>query len=196
MFQKLYDKALLWAKHRHAEKYLCALSFAESSFFPIPPDVMLAPMALAQPLKAYRFALLTTIASVFGGVLGYLIGYFSFELIEPWLQGTHYWEKYELARSWFELWGVWAVFIAGFSPIPYKVFTIAAGAMSMPFLPFVLASLVGRGGRFFLVSILLAWGGERLESTLRVYMDRIGWAVVVVICLGGLGYKFLYTPSL
>ncbi len=191
MFQKLYDRALNWAKHRHAAKYLFALSFAESSFFPIPPDVMLAPMSLAQPSKALRFALMTTIASVLGGILGYLIGFFSFELIEPWLQGTHYWEKYEMAQTWFKEWGVWAVFIAGFSPIPYKVFTIAAGAMTMPFLPFVLASLVGRGGRFFLVALLLAWGGEKLEDLLRVYMDRIGWAMVVLVCLGGLGYKFL-----
>ena len=149
MFKALYDKALQWAKHRHASKYLFALSFAESSFFPVPPDVMLAPMALAQPSKALRFALLTTIASVLGGVFGYLIGYFAFDTIAPWLQETRYWDKYLLARDWFDEWGFWAIFIAGFSPIPYKVFTIAAGALSMMFLPFVAASLVGRGLRFF-----------------------------------------------
>ena len=191
MFAKLYDKALGWSKHRHATKYLCILSFAESSFFPVPPDVMLAPMALAQPSKALKFALLTTLASVLGGLFGYAIGFFFFDVISNWLQDSHYWEKYLLAKQWFNNWGFWAVFIAGFSPIPYKVFTIAAGTLSMALLPFMGASLIGRGARFFLVALLLAWGGERLESMLRTYMDRIGWTFVVFIIIGGLAYQFL-----
>jgi membrane protein YqaA with SNARE-associated domain len=191
MFQKLYDKTLQWSRHKHAAKYLCALSFAESSFFPVPPDVMLAPMALSQPDKAFRFALLTTIASVLGGMFGYLIGYFMFDSIAPWLQTTHYWESYSTAKSWFEQWGFWAVFVAGFSPIPYKVFTIAAGALNMVFLPFVLASIVGRGGRFFLVAMLLSAGGAKLESRLREYMDRLGWAAVALVVIGVGIYKFL-----
>jgi membrane protein YqaA with SNARE-associated domain len=192
MFKKLYDKALNWSRHRHATKYLCALSFSESSFFPIPPDVMLAPMALARPEKAFRFAMLTTIFSVLGGMLGYGIGFFLFDSISPWLQGTHYWEKYLLAENWFKDWGFWAIFVAGFSPIPYKVFTIAAGALQMMFLPFVLASIVGRGARFFVISLLLAAGGEKLESKLRQYMDVIGWAVVGLVVIGALVYKYLY----
>ncbi len=191
MFQKLYDIAMSWSKHRHAPKYLCALSFAESSFFPVPPDVMLAPMALAQPTKAFRFALLTTIFSVLGGIFGYEIGYFLFDRIEPWLQTTHYWESYLTAQNWFKEWGFWAVFVAGFSPIPYKVFTIAGGAMNMAFLPFVLASIIGRGGRFFLVAMLLAAGGARLESNLRKYMDRLGWATVALVVIGAVIYKFM-----
>lgn len=192
MFQKLYDRVILWSKHRHAVKYLFALSFAESSFFPVPPDVMLAPMALAQPNKALRFALWTTFASVLGGMLGYGIGYFLFEHIEPWLKTTHYWDGYQTATTWFNDWGFWAVFVAGFSPIPYKVFTIAAGALNMLFAPFVLASLIGRGGRFFLVALLLAAGGEKLESKLREYMDRIGWGLVVVVVIGGLIFHFMH----
>jgi len=167
----------------------CVLSFAESSFFPVPPDVMLAPMALAQPDKAFRFALLTTIASVLGGVFGYAIGYFLFDRLEPWLQTTQYWESYLIAQSWFKDWGFWAVFVAGFSPIPYKVFTIAAGAMNMVFLPFVLASAIGRGGRFFLVAMLLAAGGAKLESKLHEYMDRLGWATVALVVIGAGIYK-------
>jgi len=191
MFQSLNDKTLQWSRHRHAAKYLCVISFAESSFFPIPPDVMLAPMALSQPDKAFRFALLTTIASVLGGMFGYAIGYFMFDSIAPWLQTSHYWESYLTAKSWFEQWGFWAVFVAGFSPIPYKVFTIAAGALSMAFLPFVLASIIGRGGRFFLVAMLLAAGGAKLESKLREYMDRLGWATVALVVIGAGIYKFL-----
>jgi len=193
MFKKLYDKALTWAKHKHAEKYLCALSFAESSFFPIPPDVMLAPMALAQPSKAFRLALLTTLFSVLGGMLGYGIGFFMFDAIAPWLQESHYWQKYLLAESWFKDWGFWAIFIAGFSPIPYKVFTIAAGALQMMFIPFVLASIVGRGARFFLVAMLIAAGGEKLETKLRQYMDIIGWVVVVLVVVGLTVYKYFFS---
>ncbi|MDF1582040.1 MAG: YqaA family protein [Methyloprofundus sp.] len=191
MFKKLYDKVIQLAKHRHATKYLAALSFAESSFFPVPPDVMLAPMVLAQQEKAWRLALITTIASVLGGMLGYAIGFFSFEMIQPWLEGSHYWFKYQLAEQWFKDWGFWAIFIAGFSPIPYKVFTIAAGALSMLFLPFVLASFFGRGARFFLLAGLLAWGGERFESKLRQYMDVIGWSVVVLLLIALGVYKYL-----
>lgn len=195
MFKNLYDITIQWSKHRHATKYLAALSFAESSFFPIPPDVMLAPMVLAQQEKAWRLALLTTIASALGGILGYVIGFFAFDMIQPWLEGSHYWEKYQLAEQWFKEWGFWAIFVAGFSPIPYKVFTIAAGALSMMFLPFVLASFVGRGMRFFLVAGLLAWGGERFESKLRQYMDMIGWTVVALVIVGGGVYKFLGQAS-
>ena len=151
----------------------------------------MAPMALSQPDKAFRFALLTTIASVLGGMFGYLIGYFMFDSIAPWLQTSHYWESYLTAKSWFEQWGFWAVFVAGFSPIPYKVFTIAAGALSMVFLPFVVASIIGRGGRFFLVAMLLAAGGAKLESKLREYMDRLGWATVAIVVIGVGIYKFL-----
>ncbi len=192
MFQKLYDQALHWSKHKHADKYLGALSFAESSFFPIPPDVMLAPMSLARPEKAWKLALLTTITSVLGGILGYAIGYFLFDSISPWLQQTKYWSKYLLAEEFFSEWGVWAVFIAGFSPIPYKVFTIAAGALHMMLLPFIAASFVGRGARFFLVALLIAAGGEKLEKGLRKYMDTLGWIVVALVVIGALIYKFVY----
>ena len=181
MFAKLYEKTLVWAAHRHAPWGLAGLSFAESSFFPIPPDVMLAPMVVAQRKHAWWFALITTIASVLGGVLGYLIGMYSFEAIEGWLQGNpRYWDGYLLAQQWFDEWGVWAVLLAGFSPIPYKVFTISAGVISMSFLPFVIASLVGRGARFFLVAGLIVLGGERMESALRRHIDILGWGVVVL----------------
>lgn len=192
MFKVLYDKVLTWSKHRHAEKYLCTLSFAESSFFPIPPDIMLVPMSLAQPKRAFRLALLTTIFSVLGGMLGYAIGFFMFDSISPWLQKTHYWGKYLLAENWFKEWGFWAVFVAGFSPIPYKVFTLAAGVLQMFFLPFVLASIIGRGTRFFLVALLLVAGGEKLESKLRQYIDILGWTMVVLVIMGGVAYKYFY----
>jgi len=181
MFSRLYDVSLKWSGHRHAQWGLAGLSFAESSFFPIPPDVMLAPMSLARVDRAWWYALIATVASVLGGLLGYTIGVFAFESIEPWLQGSpKYWDAYLLAKQWFNEWGVWAVLLAGFSPIPYKVFTISAGVISMSLLPFILASLVGRGARFFLVSGLIVLGGERMERFLRQYVDIIGWALVVL----------------
>lgn len=181
LFSALFDRVMLWSAHRHAPGYLFGLSFAESSFFPIPPDVMLAPMALARPDRAWHFALLTTIASVLGGMAGYLIGMFAFEMIEPLLHSAGYWEKYLQTRQWFADWGIWVIFIAGFSPIPYKVFTITAGVVGMAFLPFVIASAVGRGARFFMVAGLMKWGGPAMEQTLRQYIDRLGWLVILAI---------------
>jgi membrane protein YqaA with SNARE-associated domain len=188
LFSPLYRLAMTWSRHPRAPWYLGGLSFAESSFFPVPPDVMLAPMSLANPRRAWFLALLTTVTSVAGGLFGYLIGYFAIDLILPWLQESHYWPAYQTAVEWFGKWGFWAVFLAGFSPIPYKVFTIAAGALSMALLPFVLASLVGRGLRFFLVAGLMAWGGARMETMLYRYVDRLGWAMVVLVALVGLWY--------
>lgn len=181
IFQKLYDMALRWAAHRHAPWYLGGLSFSESSFFPIPPDVMLAPMALANPARALHFALLTTVTSVLGGMLGYLIGMWALDAITPLMHDLGWWSKYELAQDWFADWGFWAIFVAGFSPIPYKVFTIAAGAISMAFLPFVAASLIGRGARFFLVAGLIKLGGEPMAAALRRYVDLLGWLTVLAV---------------
>ncbi|MCB1876770.1 MAG: DedA family protein [Chromatiales bacterium] len=184
VFSALYTKTMQWSRHPKAPWYLGGLSFAESSFFPIPPDVMLAPMSLARPERAWFYAFLTTVASVVGGIAGYLIGLWAFEAIEPLLHEHGYYDKYLTAKAWFDDYGFWAVFVAGFSPIPYKVFTITAGAIAMSFLPFVLASLIGRGARFFLVSGLMAWGGERAERMLHQYVDRLGWLVVVAAVVG------------
>ena len=173
-----------WSRHPRAPWYLGGLSFAESSFFPIPPDVMLAPMTLARPERAWRFAMITTITSVLGGLFGYAIGLFAFDLVQPWIEAhPRYAEGYRLAVEWFQNYGFWAVFVAGFSPIPYKVFTIAAGVLSMALLPFTLASLIGRGARFYLVAGLMRWGGGRMEAMLRRYVDLIGWAVVAIVAL-------------
>lgn len=183
LFSALYSRVLSWSRHPKAPWYLGGLSFIESSFFPIPPDVMLAPMSMAQPRRAWWFALITTVTSVLGGLLGYAIGHFALDALLPWLQDSRYWPAYQASMVWFEEWGVWAVFIAGFSPIPYKVFTIAAGALSMALLPFTLASVIGRGARFFLVAGLMAWGGARMEAMLHRTIDWIGWATVALVAV-------------
>ncbi len=188
LFEGLYKRVMTWSRHPKAPWYLAGLSFAESSFFPIPPDVMLAPMTLARPSGWWRLAALTTVASVFGGLLGYALGSLAFETLEPWIRDAGYWQGYVRARVWFHEWGFWAVFVAGFSPIPYKVFTIAAGSLSMLLLPFIVASAIGRGLRFFLVAGLMAWGGERLENLLGRYVEMLGWALVAA---GVVGYLVL-----
>lgn len=181
MFAALYDKVIRWSRHPHAERYLIALSFSESSFFPVPPDVLLAPMTLATPSRGWRYATVTTIASVIGGLAGYAIGWLALDMIEPLLRDAGYWDAYQQATAWFERFGFLAVLAAGFSPIPYKVFTIAAGALHMLLPLFAVASIIGRGARFFLVAGLLIWGGERMERQLKRHIDTLGWLTVACI---------------
>ena len=180
LFEPIYEHVLQWSRHRHAERYLGAMSFAESSFFPIPVDVMLAPMVLAARDRWVRLATIATLFSVLGGLAGYGIGYGLFDSIEPWLRESHYWDAYQTSRNWFDEYGVLVVFVAGFSPIPYKVFTIAAGVAVLNLPGFLIASLIGRAGRFFLVAGLVRVGGQSFEDGLAKYVERIGWAVVVV----------------
>ena len=181
ILQRLYIKTVRLAGHAKASYYLFVLSLAESSFFPIPPDVMLAPMCLARPSKVWRFAFIATIGSVLGGILGYLIGKFSFEYVEPFIERFGYMTAYQNSVNWFYDWGFWAILIAGFSPIPYKVFTIAAGVLNMAFLPFVIGSIIGRGLRFYLVAFLVKLFGTRIDFILKKYIDRIGWALVILV---------------
>jgi membrane protein YqaA with SNARE-associated domain len=181
IFSALYARVMQWSRHPKAPWILGGLSFAESSFFPIPPDVMLAPMSMAQPQRAWWFATITTVTSVAGGLFGYWIGATFFDAIQPWLASSGYWGAFETARTWFAEWGFWAVLVAGFSPIPYKAFTIAAGVLGMPLVPFAAASFVGRGGRFYLVAGLMRWGGKAMEQLLESYVDRLGWLAVILI---------------
>jgi membrane protein YqaA with SNARE-associated domain len=192
MFTRLYDKCMAWARHRHAAWYLTGLSFAESSFFPIPPDVRLAPLSMARPERFLRYASITTLASVAGGLFGYLIGRFAFELVEPWIRQAGYHEKYLHVHEWFSEWGFWAILIAGFSPIPYKVFTIAAGTLTMNVPLFIAGSFFGRGGRFFLVAGMMAWGGPAMEEKLRSRVEHIGWLLVIIGIMAYLYFRYLH----
>ncbi|RUO68720.1 YqaA family protein [Idiomarina ramblicola] len=185
LFSALYDKVLSWAQHPRANIILGLLSFAESVIFPIPPDVMLAPMAMTQPKKAWRLAFLTTVTSVAGGILGYFLGYWAYEsLVLPAVETFGYENKLSTVQGWFAEWGVWIVFIAGFSPIPYKLFTVTAGVMQIAFFPFVIASAISRGMRFYLVAWLLRTGGPEMGVKLREYVDRIGWTLVILVIIG------------
>jgi membrane protein YqaA with SNARE-associated domain len=173
------------AAGRHAEKALAGVSFAESSFFPIPPDLLLIPMVLAKRGKALRFAGVCTVASVVGGIAGYLIGAFLFnELARPILDIYGFSEKFNTFAGWYNDWGAWIVFTAGLTPFPYKVITIASGATGLDFLVFTLASVASRGLRFFVEAGLLYWIGPPIRTFIEKRLGLV-FTVFIVVLIGG-----------
>ncbi|MBX3592944.1 YqaA family protein [Sphingomonas sp.] len=185
MFRALYDWTLRLAGHRHADRYMAAVSFAESSFFPIPPDVMLVPMILARRDQAYRIAAICTLASVLGGMLGYAIGYFLYESVGQWLIHVYgMGDKIADARAWFAKWGAAVILIKGLTPIPFKLVTIVSGVMEFNFAIFVVTAAITRGARFFLVAYLLKKFGEPVQKVLEERLNLIGWIVLAAL-IGG-----------
>ena len=190
IFGPLYDRVLRWSAHRLAPRYLAGVSFAESSFFPIPPDIMLIPMAVARPQRAVWFALVTTLASVAGALLGYAVGYFALELLLPWIEAAGLYEDYREAVAWFNRWGLWVMLLAGFTPLPFKLFTIAAGALALALLPFLVGSFIGRGARFFLVALVAGMLGPRVEPWVRRWVEWLGWGLLLLIGLAWLYWQY------
>lgn len=192
MLQRLYDWTMSLAGHPHALWALALVSFAESSFFPVPPDVLVIPMVLAAREKAWKIALVCTVASVVGGIAGYGIGAFLFEAVgEPVLAFYHALEKFDQARAMYNEHGVLIVFTAGFSPIPYKIFTIASGVTGMDPISFALASAVGRGARFFLVAGLLWKYGEPIRTFIENNLAKLTLAFVLLLIAGFAAIKIL-----
>lgn len=183
--RKIYDAVFHLSKENGAVYWLFAVSFIESSFFPIPPDVMLIPMILAAHKKAWNLAGIATAGSVIGAYLGYAIGFYFFQLIaEPLLNFYGYLEKFNSFKELYNQYGAWIVFGAGITPFPYKIITIASGVVHMNLLVFTLASVIARGMRFFLVAWLLKQYGE----TMRVFIEKnLGWLSVVflILLIGG-----------
>ena len=183
MLRKLYDWVFALARSRHATPALAVVSFAESSFFPVPPDVMLAPMILARPEKAYFYAFVCTVASVLGGILGYAIGYYLTDL-GLWLMSLlGHADGLEEFQHWFDRWGLAVILIKGLTPVPYKLVTIASGLAAFSFPVFVAASVVTRGGRFFLEAwILRRWGPPMLA---QVEKRLAMWSIIGIVVLVG-----------
>ncbi|WP_108811162.1 VTT domain-containing protein [Sphingorhabdus sp. Alg231-15] len=165
MLKKLYDWMLEKAGHPQATKWLAGISFAESSFFPIPPDVMLAPMCLAKPKRAYWYAFICTVSSVLGALLGYAIGFFLFETIGIAILDFYgLADKFDVFAENFNEQGWIVVLLAGFTPLPFKVITIAAGSTAMPLYVLIFAAIIARSARFFLVAVLLAKFGAPMKD--------------------------------
>lgn len=187
-----YDYMLNLASRPNAMYFLFAVAFIESSFFPIPPDVMLIPMVLAAPSKAWRIATVTTIASVLGGAFGYAIGVFFFDLIaRPILTFYGYMHQFDVFKDYYHEWGAWIVFGAGITPFPYKVVTIASGVVHLDFVVFMLASVVARGMRFYLVAWLLKKFGEPMKEYIEKNLGMLSVLFLALLVGGFACIKFL-----
>ena len=185
MLRRLYDWTLSLAGHRHALWALAAIAFIESSVFPIPPDILIIPMVLAAPTRAWRVALVATVASVIGGLFGYVIGAFLFEaLAQPILAFYGYEARFADFQERYNEWGAWIVAGAGFTPFPYKVITIASGATGLDPTVFTIASVLSRGGRFFLIAALLWRFGVPIRGFLERYLAPLT-ALFFILLLGG-----------
>lgn len=184
MLRRLYDWVMGMAASRHAPISLFAVSFAESSFFPIPPDVMLAPMCLAKPEKAWRYALICTIASVLGGVLGYAIGYFLQEFGLWLMAATGHAGGLEQFQCWYGKYGVWVILAKGLTPIPYKLVTIASGLAAFSFPIFIAASAATRGARFFLVAFIIKKFGPTLLPVVERRLALFAGILIALIVIG------------
>ena len=183
MLKRLYDRMIEFAAGPNAIWVLIAVAFAESSFFPIPPDILLIPMILAQPRAAWRLAACCTLASVAGGLLGYAIGFYGFDLIgRPILEFYHAMPRYDALKAGFDRWGIWIIIVKGMTPIPYKLVTIASGVAHFDLAAFVGASIVSRSIRFFLVAALLWWFGpavrEFIERRLMLMTSLFALALI------------------
>ncbi len=195
--RRLYNWVIHFANTPHGEKALFALSFAESSFFPIPPDVLLAPLTLGAPKKWFRFAMVCSIASVLGGILGYGIGMFLWIRIGAWvfahLGALGFTEQnFATFQDWYNQFDFWIVFTCGFTPLPYKVCTITAGIAEISFIGFLIASITSRSARFFLVAGLFGWKGESIRPFIEKYFNWLSLAFVLLLVGGFAAIKMLH----
>jgi membrane protein YqaA with SNARE-associated domain len=197
LFRPLYERALRWSRHPKAPALLAGLSFAEAIVFPVMPEVMLVPMSLAQPRRGFWFAAISLGFSLLGAVVGYLLGHYGYELVKPALDSIGWLERIdaEVARlgeiaaqsPWKAF---WLLVLAGFTPIPLKIFTWSSGIVGIPMLPFLASMLVGRGKRVFLVAAAIRLGGARAERALHRWIEHIGWGAVLLL-VAGIGWLLL-----
>jgi membrane protein YqaA with SNARE-associated domain len=192
MMRRLYDRMIEIAAGPNALAVLIVISFAESSFFPIPPDILLIPMMLARPRAAWRLAAYCMLASVAGGMLGYAIGYYGFDLVgRPILEFYHAMGSYDALKAGFDRWGVWIIIVKGMTPIPYKLVTIASGVAHFDFAAFVGASIVSRSIRFFLLAALLWWFGPAVRDFIEKRLMLVTSAFAVCLVGGFLVIRYL-----
>lgn len=177
----MYARCIAWAAHRRAPPMLFGFSLIEAVVFPIPPEVMLAPMALARPGQAWWYATLSLMGSLIGMFIGYALGHFAIDLAMPLIEAWGYAEGFAAIKQDAADHGFWLLLIAGFTPVPFKVFTIASGAVAMPLPQFALGAAIGRGKRVYLVAGAIRWGGARAEQALRRHVEPVGWAALVLL---------------
>ena len=192
MLRSLYDRVIVLSASRFAPVWLAVVAFAESSFFPIPPDVLLVPMALARPERAYRFALICTVASVLGGMLGYLIGYGLYEAVAlPLIEFYHLQDKAAAMVQQFQQYGLYVILAKGLTPIPYKLVTIASGMAHFDFGLFVAASVVTRGVRFFAEAAALRYFGDSARHFIEERLGLVTMVFLVCLILGFVALRYI-----
>src|SRR3954447_18054649 len=192
MLQALYERTLRLAAGPNALPALLAVSFVESSFFPIPPDILLIPMILARSRDAWRLAALCMLSSVAGGLLGYAIGYFLFDAVgRPVLEFYNAMGRYDALKAGFDQWGVWIIIVKGMTPIPYKLITIASGVAHFDLLAFIGASIVSRSLRFFMVAALLWWFGDAARNFIERRLTLVTSAFAVLLIGGFVALRYL-----
>lgn len=185
MFRPLYNWTLRLAGHRHAMRSMAAISFAESSFFPIPPDVMIVPMMLARRDQIWRIATICTIASVLGGIFGYIIGYFLYDTLGQWLIGVYGLQKGATEfHDWYAKWGAAIILVKGLTPIPFKLVTIASGLAKFNFGIFILTASITRAARFFLIAALIDRFGAPIQEFVEKRLNLVGFAFLIVLVAG------------
>ena len=198
IFKPLYERAIQWARHPRAPALLTGLSFVEAIVFPVMPEVMLAPMSLAQPKRAFWFATLSLIGSLAGALIGYALGHFAFAAVQPLIEWLGWSAKIDaqvahlrevVAESPWR--AFWLLVLAGFTPIPLKIFTWASGIVGVPLIPFFASMLVGRGKRVYLVAGAIRLGGARAEAALHRWIEPVGWiaSVLLVALIGWLVWQ-------
>ncbi len=191
MLRRLYDWTMGLAGHRHALSCLAVIAFLESAVFPIPTDILIIPMVLAAPTRAWRVVAVATAASVLGGLAGYAIGYFLYETIGgSIIEFYGYGDKFARFQDWYREWGGWIVFAGGFSPIPYKVITIASGSVNLDLATFTLVSIISRGGRFLLVAALLWKFGAPIRVFIERWLGALTLGFVALLVLGFVALKY------
>jgi membrane protein YqaA with SNARE-associated domain len=192
--RRLYDWMLSWADRKSGPAALFGISFAESSFFPIPPDPLLLALALGRPRKALLFGAICTAGSILGGALGYALGWFVWDAVGGFffshVPGVTP-ESFAVVQDWYRRWDFWAVFLAGFTPLPYKVFTLASGVFQISFPVFLLASSISRGARFFIISGLVYLYGRPIQRFIDRHFNRLAWAFGILLVAGFVGLRFL-----
>jgi len=196
LFKPLYEKALAWAKHPLAERYLMGISFVEAFIFPLMPEIMLAPMTLGKPERWARYASLSLLFSTLGSIIGYLMGHYGFELLRPllddlgWLPAIDgYVAKLRGLGSW-EVF--WLLVGGGFLPIPMKIIAWSSGIVGVPIWAFLAAMIVGRGKRVYLLCGAIRLGGEKAEQTVHKWIEWIGWGLLALVVLAVVYFKFLH----
>ena len=191
--KRLYKWVIAWAQTPYANSALFGVAIAESSFFPIPPDPLLITMTVAQPKKGFFYALLCTIGSVLGGILGYIIGWqFMATIGQKIINFYGLTEKYIKVQTLYQTYDIWAISIAGFTPLPYKLFTISAGAFKISFLPFVITSFFARGARFFLVGGILYIYGKKIQIFIEHYFNWLATGFTIMLILGYICIKAFF----